>query len=192
MLAVFLHGKPIFRHGIRRVPSLILTHALITQLFRDHRVAVEGFLCNRIHCTETAMDLSQETYLRLMRKGSVQHGENLAGYLFRTAERLAVDYLRQNQFNKSPLLPLDEEMPCRKPQPDELASLSEQCAILLEAIAALPNVCRKVFLLRKLDEMSYGDIALRLDISEKTVQRHLVKAMLHCHKRMENHPARRR
>jgi DNA-directed RNA polymerase specialized sigma24 family protein len=37
-----------------------------------------------------------------------------------------------------------------------------------------------VFLLRKIDELSYSDIAQRLGISEKTVQRYLVNAMLHC------------
>jgi len=173
------------------VPSLTLTNDLIIQLFRDHRDAVEGFLFNRVRCQDTAMDLSQETYLRLIRKGTVKHSENLAGYLFRTADRLAVDHLRQSLLTKNPLQPLDEDIPCGRPQPDELASLSEQCAILLEAVAALPKVCREVFLLRKLDEMSYGDIARCLNISEKTVQRHLVKAMLHCHKRLENRPARR-
>ncbi|NTV47845.1 MAG: ArsR family transcriptional regulator, partial [Chlorobiales bacterium] len=46
---------------------------------------------------------------------------------------------------------------------------------------------RDVFILRKIDELSYSEIALKLGISEKTVQRHLVQAMLHCHQCME-HP----
>lgn len=165
--------------------ALALTPELIVQLFREHRAAVENFLFHRVRCPETAMDLSQETYLRLVRKGEVGHDENLAGYLFRTAERLAVDYLRKS-LARHPQLPLDEDMPCGKPLPDELASLRQQCMILLQAIADLPRVCRQVFLMRKLDDMSYGDIARSLGISEKTVQRHLVKAMLHCHRRLES------
>jgi len=48
-----------------------------------------------------------------------------------------------------------------------------------------------VLLLRKVDDMSYGDTAARLGIAEKTVQRHLVKAMLHCERRLRNPPLRR-
>lgn len=172
-------------------PLSALPHDLIIQLFRDYRDAVEAFLVHRVRCPETAMDLSQEAYLRLVRKGSVSHDENLAGYLFRTADRLAIDYLRQSRQGKHVSLPLDEDLPCPLLQPDELASLREQCAILLEAIASLPGKCREVFLLRKVDELSYGEIAHRLGIAEKTVQRHLVKAMLHCHQRLENRPLRR-
>jgi RNA polymerase sigma factor (sigma-70 family) len=49
----------------------------------------------------------------------------------------------------------------------------------------MPRKYRDVFLLRKIDELSYADIALKMGISEKTVQRRLVKAMLHCHQCME-------
>jgi RNA polymerase sigma-70 factor (ECF subfamily) len=45
-----------------------------------------------------------------------------------------------------------------------------------------------VFLLRKIDELSYSEIAKQLGISEKTVQRDLVNAMLHCHNRLQSQP----
>jgi RNA polymerase sigma factor (sigma-70 family) len=61
--------------------------------------------------------------------------------------------------------------------------------LLLDAIAALPVQCRHVFLLRKIDALSYAQIADKLAISEKTVQRHPVKAMLHCHRRLGLVPA---
>jgi RNA polymerase sigma-70 factor (ECF subfamily) len=56
------------------------------------------------------------------------------------------------------------------------------------AIAELPMRCRDVFLLRKIDELSYSEIAKQLGISEKTVQRDLVNAMLHCHNRLQSQP----
>jgi RNA polymerase sigma-70 factor (ECF subfamily) len=67
------------------------------------------------------------------------------------------------------------------------ADLRQQCQRLLNAINALPRKYQQVFLLRKIDELSYGEIALQLGIPEKTVQRYLVNAMLHCHNYMENH-----
>jgi RNA polymerase sigma-70 factor (ECF subfamily) len=89
------------------------------------------------------------------------------------------------------LSPLDDtlEWECPKPHPEAMIILRQQCELLLDAIAALPVQCRHVFLLRKIDELSYAQIAGKLAISEKTVQRHLVKAMLHCHRRLGLVPA---
>ncbi|QSA98640.1 RNA polymerase sigma factor [Methylococcus sp. EFPC2] len=163
-----------------------ITHEQICDLFRDHREAVVAFLLKRVQCKEMASDLSQEAYLRLLRKDAIPYKDNLTAYLYRTAERLAIDFLRQNKRWAEGSVVLDEELPCPNLQPEELAAVREQCELLLDAIASLPPVCRHVLLLRRVDELSYGEIAGRLGISEKTVQRHLVKAMMSCHARLEN------
>jgi RNA polymerase sigma factor (sigma-70 family) len=166
--------------------TLSLSHDQITQLFQDHREALTHFLINRIRCPETAQDLCQETYLRLLRDNAVTHDENLGGFLFRVADRLAINYLKWQRLARNSGAPLHDDLVCPKHLPDEITSLRQQCEILLEAINSLPSKYRQVFLLRKIDELSYTEIALRLGISEKTVQRHLVNAILHCHQCMEN------
>ena len=166
--------------------STALDHEAISRLFVNHRAAIVNFLMHRVQCLDTAQDLSQETYLRLMRLEALPHADNLTGYLFRTAERLAIDFMRQRQRSLLRLAPLDEAIECAALQPDELAILRQQCELLLDAIARLPKLCRHVFLLRKIDELSYSEIAAQLGVSEKTVQRHLVKAMLHCHSLMQH------
>jgi RNA polymerase sigma-70 factor (ECF subfamily) len=45
------------------------------------------------------------------------------------------------------------------------------------AIDALPEKCRLVFLLSRMEEMSYGEIARELDISVKTVENQIGKAL---------------
>lgn len=166
--------------------AMSIDHDQISRLFTDHRKDIIAFLIRRVACPETAQDLSQETYIRLLRQESLPHADNLTGYLYRTAERLAIDFLRHHQRTASNALPLDEELECPNLHPEPLAILRQQCEILLDAIASLPNQCRQVFLLRKIDELSYAEIAARLAISEKTVQRQLVKAMLHCHSRLQD------
>ncbi|OAI11866.1 MULTISPECIES: RNA polymerase sigma factor [Methylomonas] len=161
--------------------AITLHQQQIVELFRDHRDTVVAYLLQRVNCPDTAQDLSQETYLRLLRKHELSHDENLTGYLFRTAERLAIDFVRQNRRREMRETIIDETVPCPAKQPDESAMLGQQCQRLLQAIAGLPGQCRHIFLLRKFDELSYHDIAKQLGISEKTVQRQLVKAMLRCH-----------
>jgi RNA polymerase sigma-70 factor (ECF subfamily) len=171
----------------KAMPTLSLTHDQITLLFQEHRVALTQFLMYKIRCPETAQDLCQETYLRLLRDNALTHDENLSGFLFRVAERLAINYLKWQRLAKNSGIPLDEDLVCPKHGPDEMSSLRQQCEILLDAINSLPKNYAHVFLLRKIDELSYAEIAQRLGISEKTVQRHLVLAMLHCYQCMQ-HP----
>ena len=166
--------------------AILLSPNQISQLFKNHNSAIVAFLVNRVACPQTAQDLTQETYLRLINKNEISHDENIVGYLFRIADRLAIDYLRQTRLPRNNLVELSDDLICPQLQPDELNELREQCQIVLDAINAMPNKYRNVFLLRKIDELSYSEIALQLGISEKTVQRYLVNAMLHCHHFIEN------
>lgn len=168
--------------------SVSIDRDQVSELFLTHRDAIVRLLLHKVRCPDAAQDLSQEAYLRLLRKDCVAHDDNLTGYLFRTAERLAIDFLRYDLRVGSRAVPLDEELECPLIQPEALTILRQQCELLLDAIASLPAACRDVLLLRKIDELSYAEIASRLVISEKTVQRHLVKAMLHLHRRVSVPP----
>jgi RNA polymerase sigma factor (sigma-70 family) len=161
--------------------AIALQHDQIAELFLRHKEAIVDFLIQKVKCPDTAQDLSQEAYLRLLGKDGLTHTDNLPGYLFRTAERLSIDFIRHHQRSGAKTQALDDELTCPLIQPEDFAILSQQCELLLQAIASLPRQCRHILLLRKIDELSYAQIAGQLGISEKTVQRQLVKAMLHCH-----------
>lgn len=160
---------------------IAIQHDQIAELFLQHKEAIVDFLMQKVKCPDAAQDLSQETYLRLLGKDSLAHTDNLSGYLFRTAERLSIDFIRHHQRSGAKTQGLDDELTCPLMQPEDFAILSQQCERLLLAIANLPRQCRHILLLRKIDELTYAQIAGQLGISEKTVQRQLVKAMLHCH-----------
>lgn len=172
----------------KKMPSAVIDRSQLAALFRDHRDDIVGYLLQKVRCPDTAQDLSQEAYLRLLKRDELGHTDNLAGYLFRTAERLAIDFLRADQRLLNCLEGIDETLECPKVQPEQLVILRQQCKIVLDAIAAMPTQCRDVFLLRKIDELSYAEISQKLAISEKTVQRQLVKAMLYCHRRLDLTP----
>jgi RNA polymerase sigma-70 factor (ECF subfamily) len=161
----------------------LLDPFFLVDLYKKHRSRLINSIARLIGCRETAADLAQEAYLRLLVQCNGTGIIHPEAYLFRVGHNLAIDHQRK-PFSCGDFIPLDDELPCTLPQPDELAFLRQQCENLLDAILSMPASCREVFLLRKIDGLSYSEIASRLAISEKTVQRRLVLSMLHCNRRM--------
>ena len=64
--------------------------------------------------------------------------------------------------------------------------------MLVKAIQGLPDRCRQVFTLRKVYGYSQKEIALRLSISENTVEQHLTKAARRCAQALFDQPVSER
>lgn len=162
-----------------------LDSASLIDLYHKYRSQLITSIARLTGCHDTAADLAQEAYIRLLVNGSMIKITHPTAYLFRIGHNLAIDYQR-NPYSKAEYLQLEEELVCPLLPPEELVSLRQQCEILVEAVASMPKPSRNVFLLRKIDELSFAQIAAKLRISEKTVQRRLVRAMLHCIRHMNN------
>lgn len=137
---------------------------LLTDFYHLYRSRLIDSLVRLTGCRETASDLAQDAYIRLLTHSDISAIINLPAYLFEVGHNLAID-LRRSPLGRAKFVPLDEDLLCPAPTPEKLVELRQQCRILL-------------------DELSYRQIAARLEISEKTVQRRLVQAMLHCHRNM--------
>ena len=69
---------------------------------------------------------------------------------------------------------------------DDAVEAKERVQLLQDAIAELPPKCRQVFLLHKFMELSHAEISGRLGISKNMVEKHVMKAMTHCRRRVED------
>ena len=59
------------------------------------------------------------------------------------------------------------------------------------ALDELGPQCRKVFIMRRFDEYSTGDISRELGISARMVQKHLTRAVTHLYQRLGDARERR-
>jgi len=136
------------------------------------------FFTYKIGCAETAADLTQETYLRIIHHADADRIENIRAYLFRIANNLAIDYLRsRSRQSLRDAGPVTEHMPCRQPEPDTVLDDRQQLEFLERAIYDLPPKCREVFLLSRVEGKSYTEISIELAISPRTVESHIRKAL---------------
>jgi RNA polymerase sigma-70 factor (ECF subfamily) len=153
-------------------------HDKLLSIFTEQREALTRFLTRRLGSATLAEDLTQETWVRAA-SGGVATLTNPAGYLFRIASNLALDHLRH--VGQGIEVQVDEKaaasVPDPAPWPEAVALHRGELNRLLRAVEGLSPRCREVFVLVKLDGLSYGEVAHRLGISKNTVMVHMVKAL---------------
>ncbi|XSG84081.1 MAG: RNA polymerase sigma factor [Methylohalobius sp. ZOD2] len=154
-----------------------MTSDLIESLFLKTRQPLLKLLKRRIGCPQTAEDLVQETYLRIVQQNASTDMDNPGGYVFRIAGNLAVDHQRRAAARAAARhQALDEDMVCPKSLPDTLTEIDQMLALLDALIAELPPRCRVIFLLHKIEDLSHREIAEQLNISSRTVETQIGKA----------------
>lgn len=114
--------------------------------------------------------------------------KNLKAYLYISVKHAALSALKKQQ-------PLYEDL-------DDIligadftdASTPEQGLVYKElqqhidhAIGALPHRCKQVFMMSRFDDLTYREIGEILDISENTVENHLVRALTHLRKALKQY-----
>lgn len=148
----------------------------ITLIFRTYY----SYLCKVVYKiipdNNLAEDLSQEVFFELWRrKGQLQVNTSLKAYLRRAAVNRALNYIRGQkiQLTDERAYPPEsgQAQASQKMEADELQQRIDA------AIDKLPERCRIVFVLSRFEDMSYSEIAQSLDISVKTVENQISKAL---------------
>jgi RNA polymerase sigma-70 factor (ECF subfamily) len=159
----------------------------VEELYVRHHAALRRFLTRMLRCEETAAEVMQEAYVRLLRYAPRRAPENPRAYLFQVATNAARDHMarerRRGGFVDDSRVP--EALPCPRPDAEAIAEGRERMEILIEAVNGLPPRCREVFLLSRFDGLSNGEIARRLGISRNMVEKHIIKAMMLCRRRLD-------
>lgn len=150
----------------------------------EHRDELLQYLRKRMGDREVAADLSQETLSRMMKYRDATDIGDRRLMLFRIANNLILEYHRTRQrHHASRHYSLEDTGPLRSQDPPVETTIDARQAIdvlLKRTIAGLPPKCRLAFMLSRFDGMSYPQIAERMGISVKMVEKHITKALLAC------------
>lgn len=161
--------------------------ALETSLFQQYYGELLRFLTAKLGCREQAADVVQDTFLRMRSLKDLGGVAQPRAFLYKTALNLSVDLFRRQRIRAERMTQLEttEEIPSMATRPDDAVEAKERVRLLYAAIAELPPKCRQVFLLHKFMELSHADIAARLGISQNMVEKHVMKAMAYCRRRVD-------
>ncbi len=145
--------------------------------YRTHRTSLFHFL-RRKAGPEDAPDLVQEVFARAA--GSPQRHQlvNAGGFLRRIAQNLLIDRARRQRSAPAVFFPLREDSDAVAPAAQEWNLEAADLLRLYEAaVDAMPPKTRRVFLMHRVDELSYREIHELLGISIATVEYHIMKAL---------------
>lgn len=148
-------------------------------LYLAHREEIQDYLDRRLRCRETAADLTQDTFIRLSEQMGRTRIDNFRAYLFSSARNLFIDYVRRQGLRKSEPLDGQEAHSATQDTPtlEQAAIANQQLAALSDVIQGMPAPCREVFVMVRVDGLTYAEIGERLGISPKTAYSRMVRAL---------------
>ncbi|TCK16578.1 RNA polymerase sigma-70 factor (ECF subfamily) [Ancylobacter aquaticus] len=152
-------------------------------LFRTEHDRLMRAMRRLVGSPSTAEDLVQDVFVGLLRGNAFADAENKQAYLARCATNMALDHLRRERARARYICGSDLagcEVACPVPLPDEALQGVQELALLRRTIDALPSKCRVVFLLSRDHGLTMKEIAARLGLSDKTVEKHIARAMMQC------------
>ncbi len=183
------------RHALALVADAATEQALVraiqqgdVEAFRTlhERYAVEllRFAHSYLRSRDDAEEIVQDLFLWIWEH---RHEWNAPGgvrpYLFKATRNRAHGWLRKRRTQELFSMRVSQghdsaaSTPASPPDPLMATTAGELDAVLSETVAALPPRCREVFLLVRECGLPHGEVAALLDISPKTVEVHMNRAL---------------
>lgn len=150
------------------------------KLFLQHLDSLRNFLFYKSGNTGFAEDTAQEAFVRLWKNCAKVPVEKAKSFLFTTANNLFLDEAKHQKVK----LKFQQHLTSKNTSetPEFLMEEQEFKMQLEQAIDALPETQREVFLMNRIDKMKYREIAEALGISQKAVEKRMHKALLELRK----------
>jgi RNA polymerase sigma-70 factor, ECF subfamily len=153
-------------------------------LVRRHHRPLYNFVLRQLHKPSTAEDVTQDVFLRVVQNASeFKHEARFSTWVYTIARNLCIDQLRKAVHRRHPSLDqpmgpgedarvLGDGVADEHPgtSAERSAASSEMMAILVQAVEALPEEQREVFLLREVANLPFKEIAEVTKSSENTVK----------------------
>ena len=136
-------------------------------LFAEHREGLTRYLTRIVGRPDTAQDLTQEVFLRVTRAGVPQDDSSgQRAWVFKIARNLALNHIRDQQ---------------RQPNTTAMVDVArngtqELSAAVHQALDALQELDRDIFLLRETAGLGYDEIAAACELSTDAVRSRLQRA----------------
>jgi RNA polymerase sigma-70 factor (ECF subfamily) len=153
----------------------ILSRQEFEQVFDAYYEPIRNFLYYKCSNAELSEDVAQDAFVKLWETRERIDKTSLKAYLYTIAGNLLINQLKRNQL-KFKFLNLQTER-SDKQTPEYLIEMQEYDQKLQAALSKIPDGAREVFLMNRIDDFKYHEIAERLGLGVKAVEKRMSKAL---------------
>lgn len=153
----------------------VLTPSEYRRVFEALYKPIRNFIYYKCGDVDLAEDITQDTFLKLWETRERIDKGTIKAYLYKIAQNNTINHLKRQQlmfrFRKMPRSDREYDTP------EKLMEMKEYETKLENVIATLPDGGREVFLMNRLEDMTYNEIAERLGLSVKAIEKRMSKVL---------------
>lgn len=137
---------------------------------------------------DDAEDIVQHLFVSIWeKKGIPEISTSLKSYLYRSIHNTSLNKLKQIKVKESYVAHINYVSDGLTSGANALVEQKETAAIIEQAMNELPEQCRKIFSMSRMEQLKYQEIADQLGLSVKTVENQMGKALKHMRERLKDY-----
>lgn len=149
-------------------------------LYEEYAPRIFAFLCRKLNEPVLAEDMVQEVFVKVWKnRESLNEFKSTKAYLFTAANNIAIDYFRKKKMDSVDIDDYENAAFYRFEQDFDIPEH------IKKAIDKLTPMQRNVFYLSRFEGMKHAEISEILNISKRTVENHISRALLTLRKNLE-------
>ena len=166
------------------MPRSVCEEEVFSSLFSNHAESLVNYLYYKSGDYSKAEDIMQDAFVKLWNECSKVVFEKAKSFLYTVATNTFLNQVKHEKvvlkFEKRGHSQISHQTP------QYLLEEAEFKEKLEKAIAALPEDQRTVFLMNRIDKMKYREIAEKLSLSVKAIEKRMQKALIALRKVSKN------
>lgn len=163
----------------------------LENLFKEFQPMLVGFAYKYVKSSEDAKGIVQEVFVSVWKnRDHLELNSNLKSYLFTATKNKSLNFLDKRRIRTVSIdaSVTEDRAEIQIDDGNNTASedmeLAELQAVIMEEVKKLPPKCQEIFLLSRQEQLSYKEIATKLEVSTKTVENQIGIALKRVRKRV--------